>query len=157
MPSCFQVFFGQNEDSLAEKLVPCEISQHQIPRSRHKPAKQQQQSASWELHSFKRNGEGQNRLFIRPSLEFSLTFIRIFKPFFKQHDPFSNEILYGVPVYKTDENIASLTDTGENSVSPQGSNFALFPPPLPSGSLGGPSERPTGHSLRTTGYIIISV
>ncbi|XP_036787455.2 zinc finger protein 396 [Manis pentadactyla] len=51
-----QVFFGQNEDTLAEKLVPCEISQ-QIPRSRHKPAKQQLQSASRELHSFKRNGK----------------------------------------------------------------------------------------------------
>ncbi|KAK2500551.1 hypothetical protein MC885_009776, partial [Smutsia gigantea] len=49
-----QVFFGRNEDTLAEKLAPCEITQ-QIPRSRHKTAKKQLRLASWELYSLRQN------------------------------------------------------------------------------------------------------
>uniref|UniRef100_UPI002953B5C9 zinc finger protein 396-like n=1 Tax=Panthera onca TaxID=9690 RepID=UPI002953B5C9 len=53
-----QVFFGQNEDMLAEKLTPWEIHR-ESPNSQIKPIKKQLPLTSREFHS-RQKGEGQD-------------------------------------------------------------------------------------------------
>lgn len=60
---------------------------------------------------------------------------------------FSNEILHGVPVHKTDENTATLTEAGASSVHPQGLQLGLFPPWY----LRAAPEEPQSRNLKTTG------
>uniref|UniRef100_A0A667I3B7 Zinc finger protein 396 n=1 Tax=Lynx canadensis TaxID=61383 RepID=A0A667I3B7_LYNCA len=52
-----QVFFGQNEDMLAEKLTPWEIHR-ESPNSQIKPIKKQLPLTSWEFHSRQKGGTG---------------------------------------------------------------------------------------------------
>ncbi|CAD7674896.1 unnamed protein product [Nyctereutes procyonoides] len=53
-----QVFFGQSEDMLAEKLTSWEITQEESPSSQIKPVKKQLPLASGECHSIRKDDDG---------------------------------------------------------------------------------------------------